>query len=128
VTGREWTKGAGFSLLECVLALELFALCLLAIMQVAAHVVRTNQLARDYDAALCLAQEKMEKIKGLAYGNVSGGYEPLASAGSATGPKVFQRRVTVLEQTIPPLKRVWVEVSWQAGRRRQVVLASEVSP
>jgi Tfp pilus assembly protein PilV len=128
MTQRKGKEAAGFSLLEMVFALGLLALGILATIQVAARVVRTNQLARDYAAGLSLAADKMEEIKSLGYGKVAGGYEPQAGARSPNGPNAFQRRITVTEQTSPRLKRVWIEVTWQAEGPRQAVLASIVTP
>lgn len=125
---RVFNSATGFSLLEAVLAIGLFSLCLLAAVQAAGLMYRTSRIARDFDAALYLAESKMEEMLSLGYDDIVDGDEPDAGSRVAGGTSVFRRRVTVHEQTAPLCKRVFVTVSWRDPDLHRVELASIVSP
>lgn len=119
---------SGFSLLEAVFALGLFSLCMLATIQMAGMIFRTNQLARDFDAALYLAENKMEEIISRSYSDILDCDEPNGCAGVPGGSMVFQRRVRVSEQANPQRKTITVTVSWWEGDAHRVELASIILP
>jgi type II secretion system protein I len=125
---RNATAEAGFSLIEAVIAMGLFSLCILAVIQMAATVVNTNQTARDYTAALFLARNKLEEIKACEFSEVVSGEEKKLDAGGTCGAGAFDRWVKVSDQPKPRLKAVTVGVSWGRNIPRQVVLSTIVAP
>ncbi|MFH0731200.1 MAG: prepilin-type N-terminal cleavage/methylation domain-containing protein [Pseudomonadota bacterium] len=126
--GRNGTAENGFSLIEAVVALGLFSLCILAAIQMAAAVVNTNQTARDYTVALFLAQNKLEEVKACEFSQVASGEEKNLDAGGECGAGTFDRWVKVADQLTPRFKIVTVGVSWGSRIPRQVVLATIVAP
>lgn len=125
---RNRTGEHGFSLIEAVMAIGLFSLCILAAAQMAASVIKTNQVAREYTAALFLARNKMEEIKAREFGDVVSGEENAIDAGGAIGSGAFNRSVRVSDQDTPRSKTVTVRVGWGGNDSRQVVLATIISP
>jgi type II secretion system protein I len=117
----------GFSLIEAMMAIGLFSLCILAAIQIAATVMNTNQMARDYTAALFLAQNKMEEVKACQFGDVVSGEEKKLDADGASGSGAFDRWVHVSDQPKPQCKTVTVRVTWGRNGSRQVVLASIIA-
>lgn len=125
---RNGTAENGFSLIEAVMAIGLFSLCILAVVQMAAAVVTSNQTARDFTAALLLAQNKLEELKACEFSQVVSGEEKKLDAGGVCGAGAFDRWVKVSDQPKPEFKAVTVRVSWGNNVPRQVVLATIVAP
>jgi prepilin-type N-terminal cleavage/methylation domain-containing protein len=99
----------GFSLMEVLLALVLFATATVASMEL---IQRGQAGARGGEEALIathLAQRRMEELRNVAYASVAS--ESLAGISSPSGYSRFSRQVTV---TTPytNLKQVVVTVSW----------------
>jgi type II secretory pathway pseudopilin PulG len=61
-------SSAGFSLVETIMATSLLATSLVALAQLLAIGTQTNATARDSTLATILAQQKMEQLRGLAWG------------------------------------------------------------
>jgi type II secretory pathway pseudopilin PulG len=61
-------SSAGFSLVETMFATGLLATALVAVAQLLAIGTQTNATARDGTLATILAQQKMEQLRGLAWG------------------------------------------------------------
>ena len=126
--GRIAKTEGGLSLIEVVFALGLFSLCLLAVIRMAAEVIKTHQIARDHMAALSLARNKMEEMKSVAYEAISDTEEEMFDGDGAGGVGNFTCRVRVSDQTDPRCKTVEVSVSWGPGACRAVVLGSIIAP
>lgn len=62
------TSDAGFSLIETMIATVLLATALAAVAQLMVVATRANQAAQRATFAATLAQEKMEQLRGLAWG------------------------------------------------------------
>lgn len=126
--GRNRTGESGFSLIEAVIAIGLFSLCILAVTQMAGMVLRTNQTARDCTTALFLARNKMEEVKAIEFSDVVSGEEKALDADGMTGAGMFDRWVEVSDQATPRCKTVSVRVVWGSQDSRRVVLTTIIAP
>lgn len=110
-------RGRGFTLVEALVAMAVFALGLSALMPLAVTNVRANQGAGVRTQAVALAQQKLEHVRALAYDDVLA-----LAAGTETVDGVFTR-----SWSFPPppllagdgtdIRRVLVTVSWDLGPR-----------
>ena len=104
-------KSCGFTLLEVMLALVLFATGTMAVMDL----LRCSQAAmaegENVAVALHLAQRRLEELRNTAYGSVAN--EAKAAIASPAGYSRFNREVTVTT-SYTNLKQVVVTVSWNA--------------
>ena len=96
-----WTK-KGFSLIEVMIALVLFAVGLLAFAGLEIVALRNATYSKDYGKANTYAQQKVEEMKGTTWASVS--------AGSDTVEEKFTRTWTVT--TTGDVKTVGVTVAW----------------
>ncbi len=107
----------GFTLVEALVAMAVFALGLSALMPLAVTNVRANQGAGVRTQAVALAQEKVEHLRALSYEEV------LALApGSETVDQVFTRAwsfppAPLLAGDGTDFRRVLVTVGWDLGPR-----------
>ena len=68
------SRRSGFTLLEVMVALALLMGALLAVAQLLVAAARAAGLSRDLTIATCLAAQKMEQLRGLAWGyDIDGG-------------------------------------------------------
>jgi type II secretory pathway pseudopilin PulG len=65
---RNARAASGFSLVETLVAASLLATALVALAELMAVAVRTGATARDVTMATTLAQQKLEQLRGLAWG------------------------------------------------------------
>jgi prepilin-type N-terminal cleavage/methylation domain-containing protein len=94
----------GFTLIEVMIALVLFAVGMLAYMGLEVVSLRNMTYSRDYGRANTYAQQLIEQMKGKSYAEVS--------AGSDTIELRFTRTWTVTENTDKDVKSIVVTVSW----------------
>jgi len=92
----------GFSLIEVMIALVLFAVGLLAFAGLEIVAVRNATYSKDYGKANTYAQQKVEEVKGTAWDS--------ASSGSDTLEGKYTRTWTVT--TTEDIKKVVVTVAW----------------
>ena len=105
-------KGArGFTLLELLLALSLFAAGTLAIVEVFQLAQAGSADGERVLVATYLAQRRLEELRNTAYGSLAS--ESRASVSSPSGFSQFDRQVTV---TTPytNLRQIVVTVYWDA--------------
>jgi prepilin-type N-terminal cleavage/methylation domain-containing protein len=94
----------GFSLIEVMIALVLFAVGLLAFAGLEVTAIRNSTYSKDYGKGNTYAQQKMEELKGTAWASLS--------AGSDTLEEKFTRTWTVAETEAHLMKQVVVNVTW----------------
>lgn len=127
-TTSEHRNQGGFTLLEILLAITIFAIGLLAVAAMQVSAIRGNKLGGDYTTATVLAQQQLEALKTgdittAAYN--AGGYadpaNPITVGGSGG---TFNRTWTITANTAFSV-RTTVTVSWtRAGVTRTVSLTS----
>ncbi len=105
----------GFTLLEVLIALALFAIAALALAKIQVVNIQGSGFNRDAITATTLAQKKMEELKSLTYGsiatNVVGVQEQVAGI-------TYTTTWTVNESGSSPsrIKRISVTVSWENNK------------
>ncbi len=118
----------GFTLLEVVLAMALFAGCLLGLTAMTAGVMRCNQTTRERTVALQLAKNQMERFGQCAYADIRSAVAHALAEDGSEGTGRFTRQVVVRETTAPDLKQVTVMVSWRSRGRHQVAIGALFAP
>ncbi len=126
----------GFTFVELLIALSLFSVGMLSILQIFPINRRLlNQSSYQTDAAF-LAEEQMETLRSLAYSALTAGtYEAKATVPNSTGTvySLFQRSTTIdyinssyaVSGTDTGLKRLTVTVYWSEGSvNRSYVLST----
>lgn len=94
----------GFTLIEVLIALVLFAVGMMAFAGLEIVVIRNMTFSKDYAKANAYAQQKAEELKGMAFGSVATGTDTLEGR--------FIRTWTVTEPE-EFMKRVEIQVNWQ---------------
>jgi prepilin-type N-terminal cleavage/methylation domain-containing protein len=106
------TKSSGFSLMEVLIAICVFAFALLAMAQLQIVAIRGNSFANRLTTEATLAQDKLEEIMGLPYANLVNGQDNRGQ---------YARVWTVLDDTPGAgMKTVAVTVSSQDGETVQL--------
>ncbi len=102
-------KQGGFSLVEVLISIVVFAIGLLAIGAMQITSVKTISFSNHVTGATLLAQTKLEELKRLPYGdfNLSGGEH---QEGSLSG-SIFSRKYAV-EDVTSTMKVITVTVEW----------------
>lgn len=116
-TGQGARRTRGFTLVEVLVAVAIFALGLAALMPLVIANVRANDSAGVRTRAVALAQEKVEEIRAMTFDSV------LALApGTETVDTVYTRSwdfpaTPALAGDGNDLRRVAVSVAWSMGGR-----------
>jgi len=115
-------KKKSFTLLELLIALSVLAIAVLAVAHALAVVSANRALSYHMGVASNLAQEKLEEIKRLAYGDVSNGSETgIDESGQAGG--IYSRSWTrQIDNPINGTKTINVTVSWPLDNSTNVTL------
>ncbi|MFH1718458.1 MAG: prepilin-type N-terminal cleavage/methylation domain-containing protein [Planctomycetota bacterium] len=119
----------GFTLLEIVIALSIFAVGLLAVATMQISAIRGNRVGNEYSRATALAQMQIESLKSadfdsaaLAAGNYADANNPINETGAAGG--IFTRTWAIANNTTFS-RRATVTVGWSiAGANRSVVMST----
>jgi type IV pilus modification protein PilV len=120
---------AGFTLIETLIGISIFAIGLLAVASMQIYSVRNTTVGNIRSQATMLANQKMEEIKVTDFADlVANEVEPGIDAEGNPGG-IFNRTTTI---TTPPapfdtdVRQVHVEVDWSAfhGGARSVVVDS----
>jgi type II secretory pathway pseudopilin PulG len=129
----------GFSLVEAMVALAIMIFMLAALSQLMHSTIQTNRQARRLTAAVHLAQDRMERLKGGGYAALANGSDgPLTEGNETTGTGlIFARSWTVTDNAGPPppgtppngTRDVEVQVQWtdRDGTSHQVRLRTILS-
>ncbi len=104
--------GAGFTLVEVMVAVGVLIISLLGLISVAVGVIHGNAFSRQLTTGTTLAQDKIEALKGKAYGDAE------LSAGSHSDPgnpisSLYNRTWTVVDNApATDVKTITVTVGW----------------
>lgn len=118
-------RRTGFTLLEMMLALVLFAVGTVAIMELMQRAHAGVADGENVLIATHLAQRRLEELRNTAYGSLVS--ESKASVTSPSGFTRFSRAVTVTE-SLSSLKQIVVTVYWNTqGGEASTSLQTHVS-
>lgn len=117
----------GFTLLELVIAMGLFAVGLLGLTLLTSGLMTHNMTARHHTSAMQLARNKIEMIRQNSYSGIVDGIETEIDASGDSGSGIFSREVAVEENDDPAFKQVTVTVSWRSRGDHRVALCSIVA-
>ena len=109
----------GVSLIELMVALVVVSVGVLSVFQLFPVGMRSQSNDRVFSKATHFAQQELERLSGLAYGDVdlTIGTHPLGSPESIAGG--FQRSyvVSTLDEPLENVKKVDVTVTWSGGAK-----------
>jgi type II secretory pathway pseudopilin PulG len=127
----------GYSILEALVAMILFAVGILALSQSYYGIMRAQLIARENEVATQLARERMESIvNAVDYADVTEANFPSEDFGEINGGDStyaqFSRAVTVVDSTNAigqsVLKEIIIQVGWETpAGERSVTLNSVVA-
>lgn len=133
------TRKSGFTFLEVLVALSLFAVGMISVLAIFPVNRRFLLQSANTTQAVELAQEKLEQVRALTYNDLTvGAYEAAAPVTADTTNPLSQytrqTTVTLLDgnrqttNTDQGLKKVDVQVSWKEhGANRQYTLSTYVA-
>ena len=116
----------GFTLLEAVIAISIFAVTLLSVISTTYYIVQSNRMSKNMTFAVNLAQNKIDDLKIASYNDIANSSESGINESGASGG-IFNRTVTVSENITLEYKTVGVEVAWSDNRSRQTVLKTVIA-
>jgi len=109
----------GFTLIEVLIAITVFAIGILAVAMMQSHSTATNATAMTISRATTIASEQIEQLKGLDYTNSyldAGGHDPGVDAGLPPDPDGFDVQWVVNDNTpMDEVKQIVVTVQSTAG-------------
>ncbi|MBW2020872.1 MAG: type II secretion system protein [Deltaproteobacteria bacterium] len=117
----------GFTLLELIIAISMLSVGLLAVSTMVTMVINSNKMTRNLTTAVNLAQNKIDDLKITSYANIVDSTESSLDENGVSGSGIFDRTVSVVENTNPDYKTVQVTVSWAEPNTRQVVLTTIIA-
>ena len=127
----------GYSLVEALVAMILFAIGILSLSQSYFGIVRAQLTARNHELALNCARDRMEEVVNcLSYSSINSAQFPSEEYGQVDGGaaqyEIFNRNVTIDDSLnaggTSVLKEITVEVNWQAmGGTRTASLNSVIA-
>ena len=123
----------GFTLLEVLIAVCIFAVGVLAVATMQISGTRGNRLANELTQATALAQDRIEELKSkdissadLAPGNYDDPGNPIAETTSGAG--LFNRSWVITGlPTTPPSRSVTVTVAWTLGGNTHNVVLTTIT-
>ena len=116
----------GFTLLEAVIAISIFAVTLLSVISTTYYIVQSNRMSKNMTFAVNLAQNKIDDLKIASYNDIANSSESGINESGASGG-IFNRTVTISENTTLEYKTVEVAVAWIDNRSRQTVLKTVIA-
>ena len=115
-------KQNGFTLIEVLVAMGIFAVAILGVAISATSVIRANQSSYSTTIAINLAQDKLEELKALPASLASGG--PITDT---INGETFSRSWNVTSDSpITGMKRIDVTVTWTDYGSHTMTLSSAV--
>ncbi len=107
----------GFTLLEILVALAIFAFGILAVASMQMHAIRANNFSDTLTEATTLASDRMEKFMALNYG------DPDLDLGAHAPVTIGHHTISwnVVDGPMADTKRVSISVTWsERGSQRSV--------
>jgi len=113
---------AGFTLIEVMIAMVIFSLCVLAVAAMHVSAINANATSRQFSMATSVASAQLERIMDLDYDTSAdvavGTHGPVATADG-----IFNVDWTVAAGTRPNTRTVFVRVRWNSHKGpRQLTL------
>lgn len=125
------TGERGFTLLEILVAISLFAIGILAVAAMQISAIRGNRLGNEFTQAISLAQMQIEELKSedigsaaLAPGNYNDPNNPIDETGANGG--IFNRSWVIANYTANS-RSVDVTVAWTAAGAGHNVAVSTIT-
>ena len=103
---RRLNSRAGFTLIEVLVAISIFAFGMMGLAAGAITITRANKTAQFHTMGTSLAQEKLEQLKATSVASVTSGNDTLPPYLGVT----FTRTWNVVPQT--GLKQITVTIQW----------------
>ncbi|HEU4340429.1 MAG TPA: prepilin-type N-terminal cleavage/methylation domain-containing protein [Candidatus Binatia bacterium] len=114
---------AGFSLIEALIAVGIFAIAVLGLTMGATSVIRANQTSLVETTAANIAQDKLEELKSKTSANIISGGPTVQTVNGLS----FSTSWTVTSGSpISGMKRIVVTVSWTDYQNRTLTISSAV--
>ena len=118
---RRQTKCEGFSIIECLIALSIFTIGILAVAALILSSIGENASARRITEATALAEDRLEQLMALPYDDIVAGE-------STQGAYTVNWDVTE-DVIVAQTKSITVAVSWiYRGIQRNVTIQHLLSP
>jgi len=117
----------GFTLLELLFAMAIFAIGVLGVSAMADYVIKSNRQSRNLTTATTLAQNKIDDLRKVDYLAIMNGTETGLDERGKTGSGIFSRAVRVATNPTPAYKTVTVTVDWMDPVSRKVVLSTIIA-
>ncbi len=127
----------GYSLIEALMAMTLFAVGVLALSQSYFGVVRSQMMSRQNELALQCARDRIEEIvNSVSYSDINGTFYPSEDFGDVNGGvtqyEIFNRQIAISDSLnangTSVIKDITVTVNWQtSGGVRTVFLNSAIA-
>jgi prepilin-type N-terminal cleavage/methylation domain-containing protein len=105
----------GFSAIEILAALSLFAAMFVAFASISTSTIKANHEARRITAASNLARDKVEELRAADFTTLASGADgsPLTETGQTGGPgAIYTRSWTVIAGPSTTTKEVTITVQW----------------
>jgi Tfp pilus assembly protein PilV len=115
----------GFFLLESIIAAGIFTVMLLSVIGTTFHIIQSNRMSNNLTCAVNLAQNMLDDLIVTAYASIANSTETGIDENASPGG-IFDRSVSITENTTLEYKTATVTVSWSDGRSRQVVLTAVI--
>lgn len=120
-------RQSGFTLVEVLVSMGLFAIAVLGLSIGAASIMRGNQMALYNTIATNLAQDKLEELKAKTSANINTTGSPENNISVSGVPVKFNRSWTVTSNSpATGVKQIDVTVSWTDYTNHNVTLSSAV--
>jgi len=122
---RRLNSRAGFTLIEVLVAISIFAFGMLGLAAGAISITRANKTAQFHTMATALAQEKLEQLKATSAGFVVTCNSSCETAPTYLGVSSFTRKWDVLDNTPQAgLKQIAVTIQWTDYIQHEIVVIS----
>lgn len=120
----------GFSTLEALVAMGVFAIVMLGIGSLPVTAIHANLRARNVTAAMNLARDKVEELRHAGYASLATGSDGtwLTEGGEKGGDGThYSRAWTVSSGTAPDAREVTVTVEWTDTSKQSVALTTVIA-
>ncbi len=123
----EMRRVAGFTLIEVLAAMAVFAIASLGLAVGVSSVIRANQRSYLSSIATNLAQDKLEELKAMSPGNIASCPSPCENPAHITNNVKFSRTWNVSDDTpVAGVIQIDVTVDWDGHTAHSLTMSSIV--